>query len=152
MTQSFIAFGGITIGTLSIALTIYFRYSTHSSMLIKIAMGSGLNSNGVGTHLAALVSISNPGKEPIFFGGFCALDEHDELYYPSCEIKGGAKIEPGQYVQGAILAAHLIKPKAKALWAVDGVGKKHPVKRQVLKALLLQLRNETERLAAFGWR
>jgi hypothetical protein len=135
---------------LGTVLLIHHRYNKVSCLRVSFNMSAGVNPGGVGTYLAAIATVYNPGKEAIFYGGFHAKGENGEIFYPSCEIAGGTKIEPGQYVQGAIPADHLIKNKVKSLWVVDGELKKYEVSACELRNLIKKLSAEKARLVTIG--
>jgi len=141
---------GLIITLLSIILVIHHRHDKISGLKIEFNMSAAPNRDGIGTHLAALITIFNPGKEAIFYGGLHAQSAANEVYYPMCNINGGTKLEPGQYIQGTIPAGHLINPIPRALWAVDGTGKKHYIKERSLEELVQQLKAEDHRLRKFG--
>lgn len=53
-------------------------------------------------------------------------------------------------MQGIISAYHLINPPAKALQAVDGEGRKYPIKKALFIEMLLELKAEAARLKSLG--
>jgi hypothetical protein len=117
---------------------------------LTVNYGLGVSEGSNTTYLALILTITNKGKIPIFFGGIHAIDENGDLYYPSFSVKGGKKIEVGDYTTGNIPAGHLLNPRAKKLWVIDGTGKKYKLKQSVLNDALVLLRKEQERLAKAG--
>jgi len=150
--NEFIAIAGsIIIPSMGIILLIFYRYKSNQKKLgLTVNYGHGVSEGSNTTYLALILTITNKGKIPIFFGGIHAIDENGELYYPSFSIKGGKKIEAGDYTTGNIPAEHLLNPRAKKLWVIDGTGKKYKLKQSVLNDALVLLREEQERLAKAG--
>jgi hypothetical protein len=146
----FVSIAGIFLAALGILLAIHHRQRLVGHLSISLIQSPAVNNSGVGTRLAALITVSNKGQGPIYFGGFHAIDQNGEYCYPSCTIQSGSKLEPGQYVQGAIPAGHLTKPKIKVLWAVDGTGKKYRVNRFILKKTIKLLEQEYNQLKSLG--
>lgn len=149
--EYFVSVAGVVLAALAIFLAIHHRQCSVGYLAVSLNPSAAVNNNGVGTHLAAVVTVSNKGQESIYFGGFHALDKNGEYYYPSSTIQTGSKLEPGQYIQGSIPAGHLTKPKIRVLWAVDGAGKKYRVNRFLLRKVVKFLEQESVRWKSLGF-
>ena len=146
MIELIIGLAGVLLAALGLILAIYHHHHRVVDLRVSLNPSVAPNQNGVGTHLASIVTISNAGKEPVFFGGFYALDEKGECCYPNSTITCDSKLEPGQYLQGTIPAQTLFK--MKVLWAVDGTGRKYRVNRWLLRKVKRFLKEESARWRA----
>jgi len=144
----FLAVAGIVISAFGVFLAVHHNQRAVGSLRVSLNPSRAVNTNGIGTSLAAIVTISNIGRESIFFGGFHARDQEGGYWYPPSTFKPGTKLEPGQYIQGSI-SMNVIS-KARVLWAVDGTGKKYRVNRFLLKKVVRFLDQESTRLKALG--
>lgn len=143
------------VGITGVALALFgavfglYRYTkSYGRLSVSANVGNAVNSDGVGTHLCALLTISNSGGAVVYYGGVQALDQSGELYYPFATLMPQAKLEPGEYIQGTIPAGHLLKPRAKKLWVLDGNGRKYSMGKKSFAELMCNLGEESERLAA----
>jgi hypothetical protein len=128
---------------LGIFLTIHYYQRATGYLCISLNPGAAINPNGIGTHLAAIITISNQGRGQAFFGGLHALDKNGEYCYPPSSINEGSKLEPGQYTQGSISFTAL--SNVRKLWAVDGTGRKYRVNKFLLKRVVNFLELESLR-------
>ncbi len=141
---------GVAVAALGVFLTIHYQQRAAGYLGVSLNPSAAPNSNSIGTHLAAIVTISNIGRGLAFFGGFHALDQDGEYWYPTSTIKAGSKLAPGQYIQGSITVGAL--SKARVLWAVDGTGRKYSVNRFLLRRVLTILEQESGRWQSLGFK
>lgn len=150
LQEFIIGVAGVVVAALGVFLTIHYHQRATGYLCISLNPSAAPNSNGIGTHLAAIVTISNDGRGPAFFGGFHALDQKGEYWYPASTVKACSKLEPGGYIQGSIAAAAL--SNARVLWAVDGIGRKYRVNRFLLKRVVKFLEQESIRWKFLGFK
>lgn len=150
MQEFIISAAGVAVAALGVFLTIHHHHRAAGYLGVSLNPSAASNSNGMGTYLAAIVTISNMGRESAFFGGFHALDKNSEYWYPTSTIEAGLKLEPGQFIQGSITAAAL--SKARVLWVVDGTGKRYRVNRFLLKRTVKFLKQESARWKSLGFK
>lgn len=143
-----VAIGGVFVGLATAIAKLWIWRRDRARIRLAYNMSRAVFGHAGHSQLAVLLTLSNPGGKPIYFGGFWALDSKGDIYYPSCSLSAGLKIEPHQYVQGAIPAQHLLRPRAKTLMAVDGLGKGYRVKR--FGTLMKQISTEAQRLKSLG--
>ena len=136
------------ISALGVILTIHHNQRAAGYLRISLNPSRAVNTNGIGTYAAAIVTVSNQGRESIYFGGFHALDQGGEYWYPPSTLEPCTKLEPGQYIRGT-MSMNTIS-QARVLWAVDGTGKKYRVDRFLLKKVVKFLMQESERLKSLG--
>ena len=128
------------------------RFLGRGRIDFAVGWGHGVTPDGDGTYLAACLSLFNPGRNPIYFGGFAVRGDDGETQFPMSDLDPGCRLEPGQYVNARIPAGHLLNPtRAVALWATDGVGRRHSVPPKVLRKLIVDLAAERDRLAGLGY-
>ncbi|UON55437.1 peptidase T [Aeromonas hydrophila] len=109
------------------------------------------NKDGVGNFLCANIFISNVGGEPAIYNGLEGTDKEGRVFYPSCSINIGSKVEPNSSITGHITNGHLLTHGTSSLFIIDGVFKKHKVPQKILDKLLSDLKKEKDRLEGFGY-
>ncbi len=140
----------VPLALLSLAFNIFQYIRSSSRFKLNIHTSQEVNKNGVGVYLAGVLSISNVGKSPAYFSGVKIMQNDGDYYYPTIDIDGVTKIEPGQTIQGAIPVGHLIGNNAKELIVFDGVWKEYKISKCRFKKFLKELNTEAERLESHG--
>lgn len=110
----------------------------------------GVNTVGYGTHLAAILTVTNPGRYPIVFGGVEAEQEDGDIYFPMFQgLVGKEKIDARSYATLTIPAAHLLGSPLRRLSVLDGIGRRYSLRGRKLKRLLADLQAEKNRLSLY---
>lgn len=146
--EFFITAASIVISALGVFLAVHHNQRAVGCLKVSLNPSRAVHTNGIGTYPAAIVTVSNKGRESMFFGGFHARDQEGEYWYPPSTFKPGTKLEPGQYIQGTISMNAIYK--ARVLWAVDGTGKKYRVNSFLLRKVVRFLKQESVRLKSLG--
>ncbi|GAB1052691.1 MAG: hypothetical protein Sw1PiTSA_38440 [Shewanella algae] len=116
-----------------------------------MSYGHEPNKDGIGTFLCAHLFVSNTGGEAAIYNGLEGTDGEGHIFYPSCSIEIGSKVEPNSSVVGYITNGHLLTHRTSSLYIIDGVFKKHKVPSKELNKLLSKLQEEKERLENLGY-
>jgi len=140
------------IAVFSIGFNIFQYLSKRPKFKFRMSYGLEPNEDGVGTFLCARLFVSNVGGETAIFNGLEGVDDKGEVFYPSCSIEVGSKIDPNSSLVGYITNGHLLTHGTSSLFVVDGVFNKHKVQDKVLEKLLKELGEEKERLEGLGYR
>lgn len=140
------------IAVFSICFNVYQFLSNRPKFKFQLSYGLEPNEDGVGNFLCARLFVLNTGGEPAIYNGLEAIDAKGNIFYPSCSISVGAKIEPKSSVAGYITNGHLLAHETSLLFVVDGVFRKHKVPAKVLAKLLKELKAEKTRLEQQGYK
>ncbi|PPK52448.1 hypothetical protein [Marinobacter persicus] len=136
----------------SILFNIYQFLLKRPKFKFRMAYGLEPNDDGVGTFLCARLFVSNIGGEAAVYNGLEGVDDKGDVFYPSCSISVGSRIEPNSSVVGYITNGHLLTHRISSLFVVDGVFRKHRIPADVLIKLLRELEEEKVRLQKLGCR
>ena len=139
------------IAIFSIGFNIYQFFSKKPNFKFRMNYGFESNKDGIGNFLCARLFISNVGGEPAIYNGIEGTDGKGSIFYPSCSINIGSKVEPNSSVTGFIYSGHLLTHGTSSLFIIDGVFKKHKVPQKVLDKLLNDLKKEKDRLEKLGY-
>ena len=140
------------IAVFSIGFNIYQFLLKRPKFKSRMSYGQEVNEDGCGTFLCARLFVSNTGGEAAIYSGLEGRDAKGDIFYPSCSIKIGEKIEPKSSLVGHIANGYLLSHGTTALFVVDGVFNKHKVPDKVLAKLLSELKVEKERLESMGYK
>ncbi|MGK4473068.1 hypothetical protein [Aeromonas molluscorum] len=140
------------IAIFSISFNVYQFISKRPTFKFRMNYGFEPNKDGVGNFLSARLFISNVGGEPAIFNGIEGTDGKGEIFYPSCSIDIGSKVEPNSSITGYITTGHLLTHGTSSLFIIDGVFKKHKVPQKTINELLNDLQKEKERLENLGYK
>ncbi|MGF1868307.1 peptidase T [Enterovibrio norvegicus] len=135
----------------SIGFNVYQFLSKQPKFKFRMSYGLEPNEDGVGSFLCARLFVSNTGGETAIYNGLEGTDGEGSVFYPSCSIEIGSKVEPNSSVVGYITNGHLLAYGTSSLFVIDGVFKKHKVPSKVLNRLLSELQEEKERLENLGY-
>ncbi|MCJ8351973.1 peptidase T [Moritella sp.] len=138
------------IAVFSIGFNIYQFLLKRPRFKFRMSYGLEPNEDGVGNFLCARLFVSNTGGEAAIYNGLEGADEKGDVFYPSCSIEVGSKVEPNASVVGYITNGHLLTHGTSSLFIVDGVFNKHKVPKKVLDKLLSELKKEKNRLESLG--
>ena len=141
-----------TIAVFSIGFNVYQFLSKRPKFKFRMSYGLEPNKDGVGSFLCARLFVSNTGGEAAIYNGLEGTDGKGRVFYPSCNIEIGSKVEPNSSVVGYITNGHLLTHGTSSLFIVDGVFNKHKVPSKVLNKLLSELQEEKERLENLGYK
>ena len=139
------------VAVFSIGFNIYLFLLKKPKFKFRMSYRTEVNEDGCGTFLAASLFVSNIGGEPATYNGLEGIDGKGEVFYPSCSIKVGERIEPNSSLVGYITNGHLLTHGTSALFVVDGVFNKNKVPNKVLVNLLGELKAEKKRLELLGF-
>lgn len=132
------------IAVFSICFNVYQFLSKRPRFRFRMSYGFEPNEDGVGGFICARLFVSNIGGEPAIYNGLEGVDKEGSVFYPSCSIVIGSKVEPNSSVVGHITNGHLLTHGTSSLFVVDGVFRKHRVPQSVLVKLLKELQEEKE--------
>lgn len=110
-----------------------------------------INTDECGTYLCAQIYISNIGGKSGSFGGFIAVDEKGEEYYPISTFKIDQEIKPESTISGVIPVGHIVSYPPKKLFMQDGVFRKHKIPDTILRRTIVELQQEKQRYEDHGW-
>jgi len=138
------------IAIFSVGFNVYQFRIKKSKLKFRMVYGTEINLDEVGTFLCARIFVSNIGGETAIYNGLEAKDAKGNLFYPSCTIKTGLKIEPNSSLAGVVPNGHLLSSGTSELYVVDGVFKKHKIPNKVLSTCLQELKQEVDRWESYG--
>lgn len=140
------------IAVFSICFNVYQFLSKRPKFKFRMSYGHEPNEDGVGTFFCARLFVSNTGGEPAIYNGLEGVDDKGSVFYPSCSIAVGSKIEPSSSVVGYITNGHLLTHGTSSLFVIDGVFRKHRVPAKILARLLKELQAKKNCLEQLGYK
>ena len=151
MTSDDIKLISVIIGVLGFAFGLYQYWKSRPRFQFRMFKSSEPNVDECGTYLCAQLYISNVGGKSGLFGGFIAVDDKGEEYYPISTFKIDQEIKPEATISGIIPIGHIISYPPNKLFMQDGVFRKHKIPTKMLKNTINELKLEKKRYEDHGW-
>lgn len=135
----------------SLVMNVYQYASNRGRLKLSVGIGHALTKDEAGTYFGLKVAVSNPGRAPIYFSGLKATQIDGDYYFPSFDVVGARKLNPGESLMGHIPAEHILDQKVRDLIALDGVWNEYRVPPKKLRKAIAELTEEADRLKGLGY-
>ena len=136
---------------ISIAINLYQFRLRKPKLQIQLCCSTEPNNDGIGTYLCGRIFISNFGSETAYYSGLEAIDDKNDIVFPSCSLPIPSQIPPNASIVGTIPNGHLLCHGTKKLYVIDGTLNKHSLPSKILKKTLKDLIQEKRRLEKLGF-
>lgn len=139
------------VAVLSLGLNLLQYYLNRARLKFRIGLGTETSENQIGTRKGAMISISNIGSKPTFFGGIKAVKNDGDHFYPVFSVSCGTKIEPNDSIFGLIPMGHFVGQNIKDVIICDGVGREYKIPNKFLNKAIREVGEEKKRLQSLGF-